>query len=57
MATENPFTIDGKYFLFHLESSFHSEDIWILVLFFFGLVGKRLDKKGNVNFEIYEVTT
>ena len=57
MATENPFTIDGKYFLFHLDSSFHSEDIWILVLFFFGLVRKRLDKKGNVNFEIYEVTT
>ena len=46
-----------KHFLFHLKGSFHSEDIKMFVLTFFGNAGKWLDKKAKINFKIYGVTT
>ena len=45
-----------KHCLFHLKGSFHSEDIKIFVLTFFGNVGKWLDKKAKINFKIYGLT-
>ena len=45
-----------KNSLFHLKSTFRSEDISIFILAFFSHVGKRLDKKAKVNFKIYDVT-
>ena len=48
----NPFKNDKKGFLFHLKSSFRSQDI----KFSSWLVAKRLDKKDQVNFKFYDVT-
>ena len=43
------FILSSKLFLFLRFLSFYTD--------FFGHVGKRLDKKAEVNFEIYDVTT
>ena len=50
-----PFKNDEKSFLFHVKSSFRSQDI--LVFFFtFWSRSKQLDKKDKVNFKFYDVT-
>ena len=50
-----PFKNDEKWFLFHLKSSFLSQDIQFFVLTF-GYVEKQFDQKDRVNFKIYDVT-
>ena len=53
LATENPLKMNKNAFYFILKD-LCSWDIKIFVLIFFGHVGKRLDKKAKVNFEIYD---
>ena len=49
-----PFKNDENCFLFHLKSSFCSQDISIFALTFWSC-RKRLDEKGVVSFKIYDV--
>ena len=51
-----PFKDCEKCFLFHLESSFRSEDIQIFIFTFWSCRKKRLDWKDKVIFKIYDVT-
>ena len=50
------FKKDEKCFLFHLESSFRSQDIYILSCLF-GHIEKRLDWKDKLSFKSHDVTT
>ena len=52
LAAESPLKIMKKVFLFHLESSFHSQDIKFL-FWLFGHVAKQLDKKDKVKRELH----
>ena len=49
---------DEKCFLFHLKSSFRSQDIFVLkfLSWYFGHVTKPLDMKDKVDFKFYDVT-
>ena len=49
------FKNDEKSFLFHVNSCFCSWDTYSLT-WLFGYKEKRLDKKGKVNFKIFEIT-
>ena len=49
-----PYKIDEKCFLFHVKSSFCSQDIYIVVLTIRSC-RKRLDKKAKDNFKIYGI--
>ena len=51
-----PFKNNEKCFLFHIKSSFRSQDILCFCTDFLSLVAKRLDWKDKINFEIYDVT-
>ena len=46
------FRIDEKCILFHLKSSFRSQDIQVIVM-----LEKRLDQKDKINSKIHGVTT
>ena len=48
---------EEKVFIFHLKSSFCSQDIYIFVLTILVILKKRLDKKDKVNFKIFNITT
>ena len=50
-----PFKNDEKCFLFHLKSSFRSQDILIFVLSFWSC--RKAAWEDKPNFEIYDVTT
>ena len=52
------FKNDKEYLLFHLKSSFRSQDIYFFVLTFWSCrKTARLERLFMVNFNIYDITT